>query len=60
MDVEFVKVISAAIGFFLTLNMISLVCIYLILHMFRDILNIIREFRIAKKQGTVPPALDDD
>ncbi len=60
MDVELFNAVSAVLGVFTALNMIFLFFIYAIFHMSRDILQIIRDIRIAKKQGTAPPASDDD
>lgn len=60
MDVELFNAVSAVLGCFTALNMISLFLIFSILHMSKDILQIIRDIRTAKKQGTVPPASDDD
>ena len=60
MDVELFKAFSAVLGAFTALNMISLFLIFSILHMSKDILQIIRELRTVKNQGTAPPASDDD
>ena len=60
MDVELFKAVSAVLGVFTAFNLISLFFIYAILHMSKDILQIIRDIRTVKKQGTVPPASDDD
>ena len=59
MDVELFKAVSAVLGCFAALNMISLFLIFSILHMSKDILHIIRDIWTAKKQGTAPPASDD-
>ncbi len=60
MDVELFKAVSAVLGVFTAFNMISLFLIFSILHMSKDVLQIIRDIRTAKKQGTAPPASDDD
>lgn len=60
MDAELFKAVSAVLGCFAALNMISLFLIFSILHMSKDILQIILDIRTAKNQGTAPPAPDDD
>lgn len=59
MDVELFKAVSAVLGVFTGFNILSLFLIFSILHMSKDILQIIRDIRTAKKQGISPPAPDD-